>query len=183
MFKQHTDNIILIPQHISRLALISVQFVLFVCYLAYIYQYNRLFFLTFGLYVSSIFHWNKVKYKGLIKTIDILFANGVFLHVTMFDCYRFSNEHRFLWYNTAIISVTAFITNEYLFYHQVLKNTKVVSNKKYSYFSLDYTPPNTMNRELAYYRSTFTHMFFIHILPTTVCAYSGISAYNRNKYK
>jgi len=185
MFKQHTDNIVLIPQHISRIALISVQFLLFVCYLAYIYEYNRLCVLLFGLYISSILHWNKIQYKGLIKTIDILLVNGVFLHVTIFDCYRFSNSHRFLWYNTAIISVVAFITNEYLFYHQVLKNKnkKVQFTDKYWYFSLDYTNPNTMNRELAYYRSTFTHMLFIHILPTTVCAYSGISSYNQNKYK
>jgi len=185
MFKQHTDNIVLIPQHISRIAFISVQFILFVCYLAYIYEYNRLFVLLFGLYVSSILHWNKVQYEGIVKTIDILLANGVILHVTIFDCYRYSKSHRFLWYNTVFITVSAFIINEYLFYHQVLKNKNknVQFTNKYWYFLLDYTNPNTMNRELAYYRSTITHMIFIHILPTTVCAYSAISAYNRNKYK
>jgi len=185
MFNQHTDNIILVPQHISRIALFSVQFILFVFYLAYIYEYNRLSVLLFGLYISSILHWNKIQYKGLIKTVDIILVNGVFLHVTIFDCYRFSKSHRFLWYNTAIICVVAFITNEYLFYHQVIKykNKKVAFTDNYWYFSLDYTNPNTMNRELAYYRSTFTHMMFIHILPTTVCAYSGISSYMQNKYK
>jgi len=95
MFKQHTDNIILIPQHISRVALISVQFLIFVCYLAYIYEYNRLCVLLFGLYVSSILHWNKVKYEGIVKTIYILLANGVILHVTIFDCYRFLHTYRF----------------------------------------------------------------------------------------
>jgi hypothetical protein len=177
MFKQHTDNIILIPQHISRIALFSVQLVLFVCYLAYIYEYTRLCILLFGLYVSSIFHWNKVKYEGIVKTIDILFANGVFIHVTIFDCNRFI--YRNIWYVTAVISIVGFITNEYLFYHQVLKykNKRVIFTGKYWYFSLDYTNPNTMNRELAYYRSTFTHMFFVHILPTTVCAYLGVSSY------
>ena len=185
MFKQHTDNIVIIPQHISRIALFSVQFILYVCYLTYIYEYNRLCMLTFALYISSMLHWNKVKYQGIVKTIDILFANGVFLHVTIFDCHRFLYPHRLLWYNTVIISATAFITNEYLFYHQVLKykNKRVKFTDKFWYFSLDYTNPNTMNRELAYYRSTFTHMFFIHILPTTVCAYAGISSYNQNKYK
>lgn len=183
MFKQHTDTIVLVPQHISRIALFSVQFVLFVCYLAYIYEYNRLCILLFGLYVSSIFHWNKVQHKGIIKTTDIILANSVFIHVTIFDCNRFI--HKYIWYITASICVTGFITNEYLFYHQVLKNKnkRVTFTNKYWYFSLDYTNPNTMNRELAYYRSTFTHMFFIHILPTTVCAYCGISSYNQNKYK
>jgi hypothetical protein len=146
MFKQHSDNIILIPQHISRFALISVQFVLFISYLAYIYEYNRLCILTFALYVSSIFHWNKVKYEGIVKTIDILFANGVFLHVTIFDCHRFLDVHRFLWYKTLIICIVAFITNEYLFYHQVLKNKRVQFTNKFWYFSLDYTNPNTMNK-------------------------------------
>ena len=205
MFKQHTDKIILIPQHISRIALFSVQFVLFVCYLAYIYEYTRLCILLFGLYVSSILHWNKVQHKGIVKTIDIILANSVFMHVTIFDCNRFI--HKYIWYITAVISVSGFITNEYLFYHQVLtplriypkgahgnftllnrpimgdlivqrcKNKKVGFISKYWYFSLDYTNPNTMNRELAYYRSTFTHMFFIHVLPTTVCAYLGVSSY------
>jgi hypothetical protein len=177
MFKQHTHPVILIPQHISRVALCSVQFILFIFYLAYIYEYNRLCVLLSGLYVSSMLHWNKVQYQGIIKTTDIIFVNSVFIHVTVFDCKRFI--HPYKWYITAIISIFAFILNEYLFYHQVLKykNKTVIYTGKYWYFSIDYTNPNTIEREYAYYRSTITHMVFVHVLPTSVCAYLGISSY------
>ena len=135
MLKKHTDNIILVPQHISRFALFSVEFILFVCYLAYIYEYNRLCILFFGLYLSSILDWNKVKYEGIVKTIDILLANEVILHVTIFDCYRFLDTHRFLWYNTVIICSVGFITNEYLFYHQVL-TPFYISNADFNIISI-----------------------------------------------
>ena len=41
----------------------------------------------------------------------------------------------------------------------------------YWYFSLECTRPNTVDRESAYYRSTYTHMFFLHILPTMIFSY------------
>ena len=182
MFKQHTDTIILIPQHISRNAFVSIQFILLVWYLAYIYEYNRLLYLLSGLYISSMLHWNRVQYRGIVKTVDILFVNGTFAHVSIFDIHRFMREHWSLWYSTVIVCAIVFAGNEYLFYHQVLKynNKRVVYNGMYWYFSLDYTNPNTIERELAYYRSTITHMIFIHILPTCVCAFCGISAYTQN---
>ena len=47
---------------------------------------------------------------------------------------------------------------------------------KFHYFSLEYTWPNTEARELAYYRSTYTHMFCIQICPFAVGIYCSIMA-------
>jgi hypothetical protein len=44
----------------------------------------------------------------------------------------------------------------------------------YWYFSLVCTRPNTADRERAYYRSTYTHMFFLHMLPTMIFSYCMI---------
>lgn len=40
---------------------------------------------------------------------------------------------------------------------------------KYSYFSTKYIPPNTYNRELAYYYSAFVHIIALHVLPPVTC--------------
>jgi hypothetical protein len=70
--------------------------------------------------------------------------------------------------------------NETLFYYQVLKNgdkkngDKKNDDKKFHYFSLQYTEPNTRERELAYYRSTYTHMLATHIIPFLVCLYCSV---------
>jgi hypothetical protein len=80
--------------------------------------------------------------------------------------------------------------NETLFYYQVLKNDDKKNDDKrnddkrnddkrndehnFHYFSLQYTEPNTRERELAYYRSTYTHMLATHIIPFLVCLYCAI---------
>ena len=46
-----------------------------------------------------------------------------------------------------------------------------------NYFSLTYTKPNTAAREWAYYRSVYTHIVFIHFIPTITSAFCAVSAY------
>jgi hypothetical protein len=180
MYLQHADKDILVPQHISKHALYSAQCLIILSFNAYKYEYYKLCVLLSTLYISSIFHWAKVRYKGLVKTIDIILAFSTMITITFYDINRFCPVYQNVWYYTVSIISTAFITNEVLFYYQVLRYKNKIINKPckyYWYFSLEYTNPNTYQRELAYYRSTYTHMIFVHILPPVVSGYCGIKSY------
>jgi hypothetical protein len=180
MYLQHTDTDILVPQHISKKALYSAQCLIILSGIAFIYEYYKLFVLLFLLYISSILHWSKVLYKGLVKTIDIILAFSTIITITFYDINRFCPVYQKVWYYTVTIISTAFITNEVLFYYQVLRYSNKIINrpcKNYWYFSLEYTNPNTYQRELSYYRNTYTHMVFVHILPPVVSGYCGIKSY------
>lgn len=180
MYLQHTDKEVLIPQHISKHAVYSAQCLIILSFIAYKYEYYKLWVLLTTLYISSIFHWSKVRYKGLVKTIDIILAFSTMITITFYDINRFCPVCQNVWYFTAFIISIAFITNEILFYYQVLRYNNTIINKpciKYRYFSLEYTNPNTIQRELAYYRSTYTHIIFIHILSCIVSGYCGIKSY------
>jgi hypothetical protein len=168
MFLQHNDQKILIPQHISRKAFFSIQTILVNMIIAYILKYNVTFYNLSILYVLSMIHWNKVKRKGLIKTLDTTMASYSMFYFTYIDSNRYLLVYQKLWYICVFCSLFGFFMNEYLLYYQILHERKNNIRSKFFYFSLEYTMPNTYERELAYYRSTYTHMFFLHVLPFTM---------------
>jgi len=186
MYIQHEDNDIAIPQHISKKAFYSIQFILLDGLLAIKLCYYRLAITLLCLYITSILHWNKVKYVSMVKIIDIILATGTILQVTYIDSYRFTEYYFNLWNYSVNLCICTFFLNEILFYFQVLsQNNKVLKdhmNCKYYYFSLYYSNPNTEYRELCYKRSAYTHMLFIHIFPTVACAYCAIMSHDSSQY-
>jgi hypothetical protein len=184
IYKQHCDPHILIPQHISRRACISATFFLYVYILTYTLNYETLWILLGSLYVSSILHWNAVKYSGAIKTIDTVLANSTILHVTFVDSYRWCPDYQQYWMYVFYIIICGFLTNEYLLYMQVTRfsNKIVYIENKYTGWPLsllNYTNPNTLERERAYIRNTYTHMFFVHVLPTVISFLFGTLSYHQ----
>ena len=150
------DDIIL-PQYISRLAFYSAQSIIIVSVLVYYLNYYRLCLLLGCLYFTTLIHWNCVKRISVIKIIDILLAITTIISVTLFDCYRFQQKYIILWRYSISTSIIIFIINESLFA-----------------FSIMNTRPNTREREIVYYRSTYIHMIFLHLLPTSTCAICAI---------
>jgi hypothetical protein len=139
-----------------------------------------------SVYITTILHWNAVKYSGEIKTIDTLLANITVLHLTFVDRYRFCPEYQQYWMYVFYIILSGFVVNEYLLYMQVTRfsnKVKYIENKYETWplTMLNYTNPNTYKRELAYYRSTYTHMFFVHIVPSiTSFIFAILSHYQCN---
>lgn len=168
MFLQHNDKDVLIPQHISRKAFLSIQTIFIDILFAYKLKYNVTFYNLSILYVLSMMHWNKVKRRGIIKTLDTTMAGYSCFYFTYIDSNRFLRIYQQIWYFCVFCSLFGFLMNEYLLYYQVLNEKKTNKHSKFHYFSLQYTIPNTYERELAYYRSTYTHMFFLHIFPFTI---------------
>jgi hypothetical protein len=188
VYRQHCDISILIPQHISRRAFISAPLLLYNSVLAYSLNYKIICILLGSVYITTILHWNAVKYSSKIKTIDTVLANITILHLTFVDSYRFCPDHQQYWMYVFYIILGGFAMNEYLLYMQVTRfsNTVVYVENTYTKWPLsllNYTNPNTYERELAYYRSTYTHMFFVHIVPSVISFLFGILSHYQCNWK
>jgi len=79
--------------------------------------------------------------------------------------------YTYLWLGALLTSSTIFYINEKLFYYQVLQyNNKKIDKSIYkgdvtfNYFSIEYTNPNTFEREVAYYRNVITHGIGLHVI-------------------
>jgi hypothetical protein len=182
-YVEHEDPHILVPRHISRNAFVSIQCFLLVAILAYQLEYYYVAVHMSFMYIFSLLHWRCVYRTSLIKTIDIILAVSFLIIFTVRDSARFY-EFRPLWVVSVLITTGMFTANEVILYYQILyprdmPEMVVHSNRALqwimNYFSLTYTKPNTAAREWAYYRSVYTHMMFVHFIPSIVSAFCGIT--------
>jgi hypothetical protein len=175
MYLQHLDPEVVVPQHISRIGVVTAHCFLANSFVAYKYQLYDTTALLIGLYTTSVLHWRKMKPNGLIRTIDILMVISSITKVSLVDSKIFG-EKRWAWFYSITAGLISYLANEKLFYKQVLEYSNQIieypKKTKHWFFSLYYTNPNTPERELAYYRSVLTHCFFQHILPNAAAIYA-----------
>jgi uncharacterized membrane protein len=167
------DESQLIPIDISRYGCYSSIFIMVGSIFAAINEYYVISLLAFVQSVVSYLNWSDVKRFSAIKAIDIIIACLILLRITWIDSRRFNKEDRRLWCITLVIILCVFVVNEILLYYQVKRRVYDVLKgvNVPQYFSLAYTKEGTSEREYAYYRSTITHICFIHIVPTIVVIY------------
>jgi len=172
-FVQHNDPLVRIPQHISRNAFYTSPFFLMSSY----YVYSRmehilLSSLLLAVFFTTVGHWNKVYYNSLIKTVDVFIALSILVVATFHDSYYLESYYRNTWLCSMSISICAFTINEYVLHIRITPNSRenkiTIGNTTWV---LKYIEPHTMEREQAYYLSTYVHMFFLHILPNITCVY------------
>ena len=113
MYLQHNDPIVLIPQHISRNAFYSIQMILIAVGVAYFLEYYITFFLFFVIYITSLIHWNEVRYKSIVKNVDIALIIISTLNLTLNESIKFK-EYRVVWFYFLPIFICSFIMNEIL---------------------------------------------------------------------
>jgi len=165
------DSTIIVPQHISRHAFCSAQFILFDSLLAFVLEYHILSCNLFLLYVSTMLHWNCVRRMTVIKIVDIILTVSSVSRMTFIDIVRFTPYYQTVWNVHVFIAIVMFVVNETLFYYQVTNSeNRDKTNNHFHYFSLKYTMPNSPAREMAYYRNVYTHMFFLHVMIPGSCA-------------
>lgn len=126
-----------------------------------LFDYKTMSMIFGVVYVTTMLHWHKVQ-DGLIKKIDIGVSLLTIYRLTCVERLRLKPLHQTYWLYVVGIMATAFIINEYIFYMQV----KCPSNDKRCIRMLDYTYPDTIERERACYGTVFRHIWFIHLLPT-----------------
>ena len=162
---EHDHPEIMIPRHITYIGLCTCKIIILTSIISFIYQYYTLCILEACLYISSHFHWKKIKHGGIERKLDVLCVFLTLSHAT----YIFFQMPRFytsVWCVYLTSSSIVYVVNEYLFFYQVLQfyNTKIkMAPTQFHYFSVTYTNPYTHERELAYYRNVITHGLFLHI--------------------
>ena len=164
---QHDDPEIMIPQHITRIALFSCQMMLINAYITYVYHYYLLATIELCLYITTVLHWRKIKYISLERQIDVCCMMTTVMYAT-YTSWCMPRIYTFIWITNLLGISSIFYINEKIFYYQVLHKPKL-GIMDYAYFI--YTKPNTIDREVAYYRNVITHAFFIHIWLCLVSIY------------
>jgi len=139
---------LLIPKHISRVAFFVAPVAIFSSSVAYYCGHTLTAGLLFGILCTSYFHWKEVKTVGIEKTVDIIVSVSSLSYITFYESHTFG-LYRAVWLYSIGISVFAFIVNESVFYYRIQYD----------------------NSDNVYYCSVYTHMIFIHALPTLTIAY------------
>jgi hypothetical protein len=175
-------NDLIMPKHISRYAYYSATFFLLNSLLAFYLKYYVTCVLLVIVYITTLLHWSAVKKSGIIRSTDIFFSCLTIANWTIFELQRIHPFCKKIWYITLTIIFFVFTMNEILFYYQVLKYSDKyidcgIPYKKWHYFTIEYSNPNTKSRTISYYRSAFTHIFILHIFSQVVVAYCAISSY------
>ena len=184
IYSQHTDPIIVVPQHISRYGLYSAQLILLNAICNYIYGYNILTIIGLSLYITSLLHWHKIKSDGLAKTLDVITCVTTINYITFNDSLYFCPRNRQLWILSAFVSIIAYLTNKYIgSYQQFVKGSDYfAADEPYRFFSLKYTWPNTLHRELSYKYATYVHIILLHVNLTFACIYGVVSSPSCSNY-
>jgi hypothetical protein len=170
---------LLVPQYITKWGILTSFVLLGFSFLTYKYKYYLLSILSLCVFISSVLHWHKMTLFGSTKIVDFILAASAILIVTFYYNDILKGKYRRIWFITAAITVSIFLFNWVITYFQILnKNTTGTEQKEYKYFSLDYTQPNTLQRELCYYYVTFVHLIFVHIVPSVVLAYCFIMSHS-----
>lgn len=177
-YLQHTDPLICVPQHISRYGIYSGHLFLLSAIGNYAYNHKSLALISTSLYITTMLHWYKIKNTGLIKTIDIATSIIAISSITFYDSSFFCYEHRIIWCFSAFVSIVVYLINTHIYFYQQQYNSSYcfIENEPYRYFSLKYTRPNTLHRELAYKYSVFIHIIFLHVNLVFTCGYGIINA-------
>ena len=80
---------------------------------AYFLEYYITFFLFFVIYITSLIHWNEVRYKSIVKNVDIALIIISTLNLTLNESIKFK-EYRVVWFYFLPIFICSFIMNEIL---------------------------------------------------------------------
>ena len=184
IYLQHTDPIIVVPQHISRYGLYSAQLFLLTSICNYIYSYNILTVIGLTLYIMSLLHWYKIQSTGLVKTLDVTTCVITMNYITFNDSAYFCPINRKLWFLSAFVSIAAYLTNHYICsYQQFPKGSRYFAgDEPYRYFSLKYTWSNTLQRELSYKYATYVHIILLHVNLSCACIYCVVSSPSCSNY-
>ena len=142
-----------------------------------------------SLYLSSVLHWRNVKHNGFIKNLDVVTSFTTISYVTFVDSHYFIASARKLWLLAVTQAVGAYSLNKFIEYKQLeiqphLENENENENdicsfakdEPYSYFSFKWTPPDSVQRDRAYYASVFVHILFIHIPLVFTCVYGVVNS-------
>ena len=177
VYLQHDDPVVSIPNHISKYGMISGHIYLVNSVVALLYNYNSLSTFSACLYITTLLFWNNIMHSGFIKKVDMAVVQIYALSITFYHSLWFSAWCREVWISIGCLSYLIYLMNTSVFYCQTTPTQEIINDDKsnvptkYSYFSTKYIPPNTYNRELTYYYTSFVHIMAMHFMIAFTCMY------------
>ena len=179
MYLQHTDPIYAVPHHISRIGVYTAHTFLLSSAVAYKKNMPVMSCMLLGLYTTSVLHWRRIKRNGWIRYLDMFMVATTITRMTLVESYQFQSI-RWMWLSTITTGLVAFYTNAKLTYNQIYRyNNRTITYSTdvvHGWFSMAYTNPNTMEREMAYYRNVIIHCIFQHIIPNVISIYAAFNS-------
>jgi len=155
---------IVTPQHISRKAFYTIPLFGLTSLVSFHYGLTSLSLVSFNVMLTSFAHWNLLKKEGIERNLDRVMSVLTYTSLWL-ESRNFSPEYRKWWSLLTIFNTGVYITNQYVFY-SIYKST---------------TDP--VIREKNNYRSTYIHMFFIHVLPNVSCIYGILTSHRASVTK
>ena len=165
-----------IPQHISKVGLYTGQSIL-LCFVASVYYKFQIVcsLSLLATYFTTMLHWYKLYDTGIIKKLDIVAIINLLVRFYYNGITMFCPTCQKIWMLTIITIIIVYGININIFYYQTNSNIGYIMKPGYySYFSLEYTLPNTRERELSYYFTSYIHCVFLHVIISTVSIYCAV---------
>jgi hypothetical protein len=170
----------LIPQHISQLAFISATIMPVCSIFSYQYGHHSCMVLQNCVYVTTVLYWNDIDYSRTIRKIDICVTTCYSIYCGYIIIKYFDTFTMMVCLFSEVVCLSMYKVNEYIQYYQILNPSENIMNDAYSYFSLKYTLPNSLQREKSYYYLVCVHCFFLHIMTFATFLFGLIV--NKNNY-
>jgi len=155
MSRPNLENVL--PTEISQYAAkYSIPFFLVNAGVALYYRHHILGILQIALYISSYIFWNRIFRQQWMRTLDMSIAITNILYATYVTTPYLGVQYEGIWCTSIEISICVFCVNEFTF------------------FVWARLPDRTPNDWICY-TSVFTHMLFLHILPSCTSMYCIIN--------
>lgn len=125
---------ILIPRHISRLAIdYSIPIILQASIVAFHKEHFALSGVQYFVYLTSLSHWCCIYKTGFFRNIDIFSVISSLFYATFVSCRYIDPELAKVWYKTLVVSITVFAVDEIILYTglQTIKDEKTIMMLKY----------------------------------------------------
>ena len=168
------NGIIFIPPHLSKLCLITIHFMLLSAIVYYFLGYEMMALLLLILYVIGFIYWQKPYYNTIFKQIDFFVIMVMFCFASQYVA-NFKDKYKKICVIAFLFLLVIGIINETLYRFKIVGlfgNDKIEPfSNDFSYFTLDYTYPNTIEREKCCQFSVLVHCLFLHIMPNIVGLY------------
>lgn len=183
MYNHRSD--LSIPTNISIYAIFSGQVFLLQIFISWMREQYAVAIFSSMLYITTYLHWREPYKVGYIRTLDITMVWCSCVSIIRYIYYYVPSEFHYYCLIHFGIVICWHTINEILYYYQITEQIYLpkkdesfvvrtpednygclylyLKREIQRYFSLEYTFPNTDEREYAYRRSIVTHCFFVHI--------------------
>jgi len=184
------ENDCCLPYKYSKYGLYSSHLFLANGIINYFCGFRVLTGIALSLYLSSVLHWRNVKHNGLYKKLDVATCFITINYITFIDSHYFIASARKMWLLAVTQAVGAYSINKFIEYKQISQRPSqrqlqsqnennicsFAKDEPYSYFSLQWTQPDSVQRDRSYYASVFVHILFIHVPLFFTCVYGVVNS-------